>query len=140
MPTDTIDARAAQVRAVRFLGVTVLTASLGQALIYLFFVGFDWDPLVANGVAVAIVAVVGFFLSLRFVWTGPAAIARNTQALIFVLMSFVGLVISSVTVRIVTNAWDHDLAANVGSFFGYGVAWALRFFVLDRYVFSGVHA
>ena len=130
---------AAHRRAVRFLGVTVVTAGLGQALILLFFGGFDWPPLVANAVAVFLVGVVGFLLSLRFVWTESDETARGMQITVFMVMTLLGLVISSVTVRYVTQRLDHVLAANIGSFIGYGVAWLLRFAVLDRVVFRAAH-
>lgn len=130
---------AAQRRAVRFLGVTLVTAGLGQSLILLFFAGFEWPALVANAAAVVIVGVVGFYLSLRFVWTNSDESARTLQMGAFMLMTGLGLVISTVTVSLVTERIDHVLAANIGSFLGYGVAWLMRFAVLDRVIFRAVH-
>ena len=135
---DESEMHAAPIRAARFLGVTVVTASLGQLLIFVFFGVLGWEPIVANGVAALIVAVVGFQLSLRFVWTGPTTTARNTQVMAFVLMNVVGLAISTLTVRGITSSWDDELAANAGSLVGYGIVWALRFVVLDRLVFASV--
>lgn len=122
-------------RAVRFIGVTVVTASLGQLLIFMFFAGFGWAAVVSNAVAVLIVAVVGFTLSLRFVWIASDARFRTRQITVFFLMSILGLVVSTAMVRLVASRLDHVLAANIGSFLGYGIAWLMRFVVLDRYVF-----
>lgn len=124
----------------RFLGVTVVTAGLGQTLILLFYGGFDWPPLLANAVAVSLVGVVGFVLSLRFVWTESDETARGMQMTVFMAMTLLGLVISSITVQFVTQRLEHVLAANLGSFAGYGVAWLLRFAVLDRVVFGAAQA
>ena len=120
--------------------MTVVTAGLGQALILLFFGGFDWPPLVANAVAVLLVGVVGFVLSLRFVWTDSDESARAMQITVYMAMTLLGLLISSITVRFVTQRLDHVLAANIGSFAGYGLAWLLRFGVLERVVFGAAHA
>lgn len=133
--TDAHDLRAASQRATRFLGVTVVTAVLGQALIFIFFGLLGWHALVSNGVAVLVVAVVGFFLSLRFVWTEVSTHPRSVQAAAFVGTAVVGLVISTLTVGFVTARVDHVLAANLGSFLGYGMAWVARFVILDRVIF-----
>ena len=82
------------------------------------------------------VAVVGFFLSLTYVWTESAAHSRTVQAAAFLVTAIFGLVISTLTVRFVTARVDHVLAANIGSFLGYGVAWVLRFALLDRVIFK----
>lgn len=108
-------------------------------LILFFFAGLSWPALMANAVAVIFVAIAGFTLSLKYVWTDSDPSARTLQISVFVAMSVLGLVISSITVRMITTQWDHFLSANVGSFLGYGIAWALRFAVLDRFVFRDVH-
>lgn len=130
------DLRSALSRAARFLGVTVITAGLGQVLIFVFFAVLGWQAVIANGVAVVAVAVVGFFLSLTYVWTESAAHSRTVQAAAFLVTAIFGLVISTLTVRFVTARVDHVLAANIGSFLGYGVAWVLRFALLDRVIFK----
>lgn len=122
-------------RALRFVGVTVVTALLGQFLIFTFFVGLRWPALVSNAVAVAVVAAVGFVLSIRFVWTEADEQARTGQAAAFMASSFLGLLISSICVAVVTTATPHPLGANLGSFVGYGIAWGIRFLLLDRVVF-----
>ena len=109
---------------------------LGQVLIFLFFAGFGWPALVANAVAVLMVAVVGFTLSVRFVWVDSDPSERTLQVTVFVAMSVLGLLASSAAVQFVSVRIDHVLAANLGSFLGYGVAWLVRFLVLDRFVFA----
>lgn len=126
----------ARTRALRFLGVTVLTAALGQILILAFFAGLGWPAVVANAVAVVAVMVVGFALSITFVWVDSNPADRRTQIVAFILLGLVGLVLSTAMVGLVTSRLDHVLAANIGSFAGYGVAWVLRFLVLDRYIFQ----
>lgn len=122
-------------RAIRFLGITVVTAALGQLLIFTFFAILGWPALLANATAVLIVAVVGFFLSLRFVWVDADPNDRALQISVFLGMSVLGLLVSSAAVHLVTLRIDHVLAANLGSFLGYGIAWLVRFFVLDRVIF-----
>lgn len=125
----------ARSRATRFLGTTVVTASLGQVLILVFYRGFGWPALFANAVAVIVVAIVGFLLSIRFVWTDSRDDSRRSQMAAYLVISLIGLVISTLTVKFVTERVDQWFAANAGSFLGYGLAWMLRFLVLDRFVF-----
>ncbi len=137
-PVQTVAATETTVhsRALRFLAVTCVTASLGQMLIFVFFALLGWSGLAANATAVACVAVVGLFLSLRFVWRRPDGKVETNHVVMYFVMTAIGLVLSSITVELVTSRLDSILAANIGSIAGYGLAWGLRFIVLDRLVFN----
>ena len=122
-------------RASRFLAVTLVTAMLGQVLLFFLFGVLGWNPIIANVVAVVIVAIVGFILSTRYVWTGESSHSRRSQIGAFVGSALLGLLISTLSIHLVTERLDHALAANIGSAAGYGFVWILRFGLLETYVF-----
>ena len=122
-------------RASRFVAVTLVTATLGQVLLFIFFGVLAWNPIIANVVAVVIVAIVGFVLSIRYVWTEGSSHSRRSQIGAFVGSALLGLAISTLSIQFVTARLDHALAANIGSGAGYGFVWILRFGVLERFVF-----
>lgn len=124
-------------RAYRFVAVTLVTATLGQLLLFLFFGVLGWNPIIANVIAVVIVAIVGFILSIRYVWTEESSHSRKSQISAFVGSALLGLAISTLSIQFVTARLDHALAANIGSAAGYGVVWILRFGILETYVFRG---
>ncbi len=122
-------------RASRFVAVTLVTATLGQILLFLFFGVLGWNPIIANVFAVVAVAIVGYVLSIRYVWTGQSSHSRKSQISAFVGSALLGLLISTLSVQLVTARLDHAFAANIGSAAGYGLVWILRFGVLETYVF-----
>lgn len=135
-----LDSTSVAGRASRFAAVTVITATLGQVLIFLFFGILGWNPILSNVIAVLIVAIVGFVISTRFVWTDASPENRRSQIAAFVGSALLGLVVSTLAIQFVTSRVDHALAANIGSAAGYGLVWILRFGVLERYVFGNDHA
>lgn len=124
-------------RASRFVAVTLVTATLGQVLLFVFFGLLGWNPIIANVVAVVIVAIAGFVLSIRYIWTEESSHSRRSQIGAFVGSALLGLAISTLSIQFVTARLDHALAANIGSAAGYGFVWILRFGVLETYVFRG---
>ncbi|MFN3216051.1 MAG: GtrA family protein [Acidimicrobiales bacterium] len=125
-------------RAHRFLFITAITASLGQLTIFVLHVRRDVGALQANVTAALAVALVGYVLSMRYVWPSDPARRYRVEMPVFVLMSLVALVASSLGVALATTVTSHPLAANAASAGSYGVVWVARFLLLDRYVFAPV--
>lgn len=120
-------------RATRFLATSGISALTGQALLFAFFNGLDLSAIVANIIAFSIGALVGFKLAVRFVWVSEGD--NRSEFLPFITLSALGLVLSTLLAHVVSEAWAHALAANVGSVTGFGVVWVLRFVVLDTVIF-----
>ncbi len=123
-------------RAIRFLGVSILTAPIGQVLIYFFFAVVGMPGVVANALALVIIAIANLVLSLKYVWSidGDEPVRRHVG--VFILMSCIGLALSTIGVAVAVALSSSDFAANIGSLVGYGLGFVLRFVFLDRY-FSG---
>lgn len=121
------------IRATRFLGVTVVTAPIGQVLIFLFFAVLGIPGVAANAFALLLITGANLWLSAKFIWALEDAETMHRYVVVFVLMSLVSLLMSSIGVAIAVNTSSSSFAANIGSLAGYGVGFVLRFLVLDRY-------
>jgi putative flippase GtrA len=95
----------------------------------------------ANVLATTVGTVPSFELNRRWVWahTGRRSIAR--QVLPFAALSFAGLVLSTLSVRLVSThtaslsrTW-HTLAVEVANIAAYGALWVIQFVILDRVLF-----
>ena len=121
-------------RAIRFFLSTGAAALLGQLILFILFEWANWRAIPANAVAVVIGTALAFALSIRYVWTDAASSLRS-QIAVFSALSLLGLLVSTVLAGVVSNTWDHALAANVGSTTGFGLVWVARFLILDKTVF-----
>jgi len=74
-------------------------------------------------------------MSVRFVWPKSEAASRRMQIVVFVLLSVLGLIVSTVLASLLSRASDHALAPNIGSTAGFGLVWVIRFLILDKTVF-----
>jgi putative flippase GtrA len=126
----------ARARVQRFGLVSLVTAGLGQLSILLLHVGLGVEPVLSNLLATVLVSVVGYVLCTRHVWSSDRTRRYTLEMPGFVLASLLGLVLSSVTVALVAETSSHPLAPNIASAAGFGLAWVLRFAVLDRILFA----
>lgn len=125
----------ARTRIGLFGAVSVGTAVLGQVAILVLHVGLGVGPVLANALATVLVAVVGYWLCTRFVWTSDASLRYSLELPGFVVSSVLGLAISTGTVDLAAHYSRHPLVPNLASAAGFAVAWGLRFVILDRWVF-----
>lgn len=123
------------VRVQRFGLVSLGTASLGQATILLLHAGWGVGAVLANALAAGLVSVVGYLLCTRFVWSSDRARRYTVELPGFVFSSLLGLGLSTVTVAAATHVSSHPLLPNIASAVGFGLAWVVRFAVLDVLVF-----
>ena len=98
---------------------------------------FGWDPTLANIIAVSISAVPSYFLNRAWVWQVDGVISFRREVLPFWILAFFGLVLSTILVRFVTNHTDITGAAQAANVAGFAVLWIAKFFILDRWLFSG---
>ena len=125
-------------RAARFASITVITATLGQTLIFVLYNSLGLPGVLANGLAVVAVTAVGYLLCTRYVWSSDPVRRARFELPVFWSLYVLGFVVSTIAVALATTYSDHPLVVNVASAVSYLVVWAFRFLVLDRYVFRAV--
>lgn len=97
---------------------------------------FGWDPVASNVVAVSLSAIPSYFLNRAWVWQVDGVISFRSEVLPFWVLAFLGLVVSTILVKIVTDHTDMTGAAQVANVAGFGVLWVAKFFILDRWLFA----
>jgi len=129
-------------RLVKYASVSAISTATSLAVLGVL-VGVMRLPSVAsNVVAIAIGTVPSFELNRRWVWSAGGSRLSLGQVVPFCLLSFAGLLTSSVAVGLASGVTQgsgrfvHMVAvelANVGS---YGALWLLQFLLCDRVLFK----
>jgi putative flippase GtrA len=99
------------------------------------------DAVVANVLATAVGTVPSFELNRRWVWCDGTRRSVLRQVTPFCTLSFAGLVLSSLAVRVasartidLSRGW-HTLAVEAANVSAYGALWVVQFVLLDRVLF-----
>lgn len=137
-------ARAAALGAVKSKGlkysmVSIVNLVSGQLLL-LIFQAFGFTPTEANVAAVCISAVPAYYMSRRWVWGRSGRSSFKREVLPFWVFVAIGLVLSTVAVKIMHTAWvvrypvteQPAILTNLTNIFAFGILWVLRFFLFDR--------
>jgi len=102
---------------------------------------FGVDAVFANVLATAVGTVPSFELNRRWVWFDHSHRSVLRQVTPFCTLSFAGLVLSTLTVRVVSartldfgRGW-HTLAVEAANIAAYGALWVVQFILLDRVLF-----
>jgi putative flippase GtrA len=129
-------------QVLRYSGVSVI-ATLTSLATLGFLVGVGAVGVVyANLIATAAGTVPSFELNRRWVWARTDGRSLRRQVIPFCALSFAGLVLSTVTVRVASTLSAHHgqfvhtgavELANVGA---YGSLWVAQFILLDRVLFA----
>ena len=93
--------------------------------------------MVANLVAVGLSAIPAYLVNRRWVWgkQGPHSIAREIVP--FWSYAFLGLAVSTVAVAWADARWHSNLAVSIANIAAFGLLWAAKFVLLDRWMFGG---
>src|SRR4051794_20585364 len=141
-------------KGAKYAGVSLVNLVLGNTLLIIFYRLFsasdeaipEMGRLIrgstANTLAVVISAVPAYYLSRAYVWGKRGKSELKREVLPFWIFVFIGLLLSTVGVRLVAHftAPPRDagflapakLAANVASLLAFGVLWVIRFFWMDK--------
>ncbi|MGA2307358.1 MAG: GtrA family protein [Acidimicrobiales bacterium] len=133
--------RAMMQRFVRYGSVSLFSTLLALAILSILVGAVGYPAVWSNVIAVGIATVPSFELNRRWVWVqnGERSILR--QAVPYFILSFAGLVISTLAVHVASDATIHSSrlihtgAAEVANVASYGTLWLIQFVLCDRILF-----
>lgn len=131
-------------KLVRCMSVSVLTTVISMTVLLTLTIGLGFPAWLANIAACAVGTGPSYFLNRRWVWRKSTVSDPWREVLPFWVLSFSGLVLSTVVVS-VADSWA--LTANASSLArsvvlvtseiaAYGLLWIGQFLILDRVLFS----
>jgi putative flippase GtrA len=133
--------RAMMQRFVRYGSVSVISTLLGLAILSVLIGAVGYPAVWSNVIAVGIATVPSFELNRRWVWVQNGERSITRQAVPYFILSFAGLVISTLAVHLASDATIHSSrlihtgAAEVANVASYGTLWLLQFLLCDRILF-----
>ena len=93
-------------------------------------------PVVANILAVSVLAIPNYILNRRWVWNKRGANSVRREIAPFWAMSFLGALLSTAFVAIADRFTDASLVFLAANLCAFGIVWVLKFFVLEKYLFG----
>jgi putative flippase GtrA len=128
-------------KQLRYCAVTVVSTATGLSILGILVGALGVNAVLANVIATAVGTVPSFELNRRWVWANNGRRSMARQVVPFCSLSFAGLVLSTLVVRVAsshtvdwTRAW-HTLAVESANLSAYGALWVVQFVVLDRVLF-----
>ena len=124
-------------KLLRFAGVSAFNVVFGQTLLYAAQTVFLWSGVASNIFSVSISAIPAYILSRYWVWQKRGKNHLMREVVPFWVLTFIGFVLSTGAVWFVETTWrPHPLVINLTSLGAFGIVWVVKFFVLDRYLFT----
>jgi putative flippase GtrA len=128
-------------RFIRYGSVSAISTTVSLVVLGVLVGGLAFPAIWANLISTAIGTVPSFDLNRRWVWahTGQRSLLR--QALPFSLLSFSGLIISTIAVHLGSDAtrhstrFMHTATVEIAVIGSYGILWLLQFVLCDRILF-----
>jgi putative flippase GtrA len=127
----------------RYAAVSAISTLTSLTVLGLLVGVWRMGAVAANLAATAVGTVPSFELNRRWVWSKSGRRSVGREVAPFCALSFIGLLLSTVTVRAasVLSAHSgpllHTAAVEVANVGAYGSLWALQFVLLDRVLFAG---
>ena len=131
-------------RLVRCMGVSVITTIVSVTTLAATTMGLGLEAWVANVLATAVATVPSYHLNRRWTWGKQGASDLWREMLPFWVLSFAGLVLSTVAVAL-TDSWLHGshlgqplrtLVIVIAHLSGFGILWVAQFILLERVLFA----
>jgi len=131
-------------RVTRCMGVSVISTIVSVTTLAAATVGLGLAAWMANVLATAIATVPSYHLNRRWTWGKRDASDLWREIMPFWLLSFAGLVLSTVAVAL-TDSWLHGahlgqplrtLVIVVAHLSGFGILWVAQFILLERVLFA----
>ena len=120
----------------RYVAVSVLCGTLGQFLLFFLFRVCGLDAVISNLLSVSLSTIPNYLLNRFWVWeiTRPHDIRREVFP--YWVIAFAGLGLSTLFVFIANQLWGSWYWINISNIVAYGILWAIKFVILDRYLFN----
>jgi putative flippase GtrA len=129
-------------RIIRYGSVSAISTVTSLTILGVLVGFFGFPALWSNVIAIAIGTVPSFELNRRWVWSQSTRRSLLRQALPYCLLSFSGLIVSSIAVHVAADATSHStrlvhtVAVEFANFGAYGVLWLFQFVLCDRILFA----
>jgi putative flippase GtrA len=133
--------RAALQRLSRYGLVSLISMTVGLAILGVLIGACGYPAIWANVIATAVPAIPSFEVNRRWVWGQHGERSVLRQAVPYFLLCFAGLVVSSFAVHIASDATSHSSrlvhtsAAELANVAAYGSLWLVQFLLCDRILF-----
>ena len=122
-------------RFLRYSGVSLFNVVLGQALLLGFHAGLGITAWVANVLAVVFGSIPAFYLNKRYVWRKSGPVSLRTEMMPFWGMNAVGLLLSTLAVRVASSVSTSTLVIALASLAAWASVWVIKYTLLDRMLF-----
>jgi len=126
---------------IRYSSVSAISTTISLVILGIL-VGLASFPAIwANVIATSIATVPSFELNRRWVWAQDGQRSLLRQAVPYFILSFAGLVISTVAVHLASTATSastrlvHTAAVEMANVAAYGSLWIIQFVLCDRILF-----
>jgi putative flippase GtrA len=119
----------------RYSAVSVMSVVITQVLLQLGLAA-SMPAVAANLFAVGLSAIPAYLVNRGWVWgkQGKHSIAREIVP--FWSYAFLGLAISTIAVAWADARWHSNVAVSIANIASFGVLWAAKFVLLDRWMFG----
>ena len=126
-------------RLSKYSAVSVMNVVITQSLLQVALLT-GMPAVAANVLAVGLSALPAYLVNRRWVWgrQGSHSIAREIVP--FWSYAFLGLAVSTVAVAWADQRWHSNLAVSLANIGAFGLLWAAKFVLLDRWMFGGSSA
>jgi len=123
-------------KKIRYLSVSVFTAPLGQALLFLFAETINLSAFTSNVLAVLIATIPNYLLNRFWVWKIKNPHSFRHEILPYWAIAFLGLILSTTFVVLADSIWSIWIALNIANAIAYALLWVVKYFILEMYIFS----
>ncbi|MBT94832.1 MAG: hypothetical protein CL431_02530 [Acidimicrobiaceae bacterium] len=123
-------------KKIRYVYVSLFTAPIGQALLFLFYEVGNLHPLLSNFLAVTISTAPNYLLNRFWVWKRRSTASIQNEILPYWLLAFLGLGLSTIFVYFADAIWETWVAINIANAIGYSSLWGIKYLILEKYLFK----
>jgi putative flippase GtrA len=133
--------RATLRRFIRYGSASAITTALCLTILGVLVGPLGFAAIWANLIATAVGTVPSFELNRRWVWTQNGGRSLLHQVIPFSLLSFAGLVLSTITVHVASDATVHSTrllhtaSVEIASIGSSGLVWLIQYVLCDRILF-----
>jgi len=124
-------------KVIRYSLVSVVSVIVSQVVLIFAFGALHWTARSANVLACTVATVPSYELNRSWVWGKTSKSHLWKEVVPFWVMSFIGLVFSTVVVSLATDWWkDTTLVVQGANLAAFGILWVGKFLILHYVLFK----